>query len=309
MQYLIGLEERLSEMNKKKGTILLFIAAAIGGLGFVLMKNLLDSGFSPIQCVAGRYIFAVAFMCLFYIKELKNITKEELNGGSLMGALLFLLFVMLMEGLKRTTPSVNAFLSCTTAIMVPIILWIGYKKRPDKYVVIGAFMTIFGVAMLSLNEQFEINLGAVLSLGASVMLGMQMVVMDKYVEKCNPARLTIVESVVVMVLSIVSALFSGEAVPKISETDIVMFALAGVLCTFVYFLFISISQKCTSPTTTSIIITSESVFAAFASALFYGETIGLRVVAGGLLIFCAVIIAEAKPNFFTKKELLTNRYK
>lgn len=296
-------------MNKKKGTILLFIAAAIGGVGFVLMKNLLDSGFSPIQCVAGRYLFAVVFMCLFYNKELKNITKEELNGGSLMGALLFLLFVMLMEGLKRTTPSVNAFLSCTTAIMVPVILWIGYKKRPDKYIVIGALMTIFGVAMLSLNDGLEINFGAILSLGAAVMFGMQMVVMDKYVESCNPIRLTMVESIVVMVLSVLSTLFSGKALPPIEKVDIVMFVLAGLFCTFIYFLFQSIGQKYTSPTTTSIIITSESVFAAFASALFYGETIGLRVVAGGLLIFCAVIVAEAKPDFFTKKELLTNRYK
>lgn len=309
MQYLIGLEERLSEMDKKKGTILLFIDAVIGGIGFVLMKNLLDSGFSPIQCVAGRYIFAVVFMCLFYFKELKNITKEELNGGSLMGALLFLLFVMLMEGLKRTTPSVNAFLSCTTAIMVPIILWIGYKKKPDKFIVIGALMTILGVAMLSLNEGLEINLGAILSLGAAVMFGMQMVVMDKYVENCNPVRLTIVESVVVMVLAILSTLFSAEKLPSIAKADIVMFILAGLFCTFIYFLFQSIGQKYTSPTTTSIIITSESVFAAIASAIFYGEAIGLRVIAGGVLIFCAVIIAEAKPNFFTKKELLTNRYK
>jgi len=287
----------------------LFIAAAVGGFGFVAMKNLLDSGFSPIQCVAGRYIFAVAFMCLFYVKELKKITKDELKGGSLMGALLFLLFVMLMEGLKRTTPSVNAFLSCTTAIMVPIILWIGYKRRPDKYIVIGGLMTIVGVALLSLNDGLEINLGAILSLGAAVMFGMQMVVMDKYVANCNPARLTIVESVVVMVLSVVVTMFSGDAVPPFGKMDIVMFVIAGVLCTFIYFLFQSIGQKYTSPTSTSIIITSESVFAAFASALFYGEAIGLRVVAGGLLIFCAVIIAEAKPSFFAKNELLTNRYK
>lgn len=296
-------------MNKKKGNILLLIAAAIGGLGFVFMKSLLDSGFSPIQCVSGRYIFAAAFMFLIYFKELKNITKEEIRGGSLMGALLFLLFVMLMEGLKRTTPSVNAFLSCTTAIMVPIILWIGFKRRPDRFVVIGALMTLMGVAMLSLNERLEINLGAVLSLGASVMLGMQMVVMDRYVQNCNPARLTIVESTVVMVFATLTAIVSGQAVPSIAKADFLMFAAAGILCTSVYFLFISISQKCTSPTTTSIIITSESVFAAFASALFYGEKIGIRVIAGGLLIFGAVVVAEAKPRFFTKKLLLTNRYK
>jgi|GEM_PF-4401950 EamA-like transporter family. len=226
-----------------------------------------------------------------------------------MGVLLFLLFVMLMEGLKRTTPSVNAFLSCTSAIIVPIILWIGYKKRPDRYIIIGAIMTIFGAALLSLNDGLEINLGAILSFGASVMLGMQMVVMDKYVENCNPVRLTMVESVLVMVLSVAAALFSGKAVPSIDKINFVMFFIAGVLCTFVYFLFISIGQKDTSPTSTSIIMTSESVFGAFASAIFYGEAIGLRVVAGGMLIFCAVVVAEAKPDFFAKKELLTNRYK
>lgn len=298
-------------MSKRKGTALLFLAAAMGGFGFVAMKNVLDAGYTPIQCVAIRYIIAVIFMCLFYIKELKRITEKELKGGAVMGILLFMLFFMLMEGLKRTTPSVNAFLSCTTAVIVPFIVWAVFKKRPDIYAVLGALLAVIGVAMLSLNEKMEISLGAVISFGAAVMFAFQIVIMDRYVSQCSPVRLTIVESVVVMILAVAVSLFEHAALPFPKAFDIIMMLVSGIFCTFLYFLFQSIGQKVITPTSASIIITSESVFAAVSSAVFYGEQISFRMLVGCSLIFAAVITAEIKPKFYLNfaGKLLTGKAK
>ena len=55
-------------MNERKGTFLLISAAAMGGVGFIAMKNLLDSGYTSTQCILLRYAIAMVAMCLFYIK-------------------------------------------------------------------------------------------------------------------------------------------------------------------------------------------------------------------------------------------------
>ena len=121
-------------MNSKKGGWLLLLAAAIGGIGFVSMKYLLDGGFTSVQIIAGRFLVAVVCMNLFYWKECKKISHGEWKAGGILGGLLFLLFILMTIGLKYTTPSINAFLTNTPAVDRTLFSWFLLHKRPDKLV-------------------------------------------------------------------------------------------------------------------------------------------------------------------------------
>ena len=80
-------------MSQYKGDFFLLIAAMIGGLGFVFIKYLLEWHFTPFQIIAGRFLIATLFLYVIYHKELRQITIQEWKYGSILGILLFLLFV------------------------------------------------------------------------------------------------------------------------------------------------------------------------------------------------------------------------
>lgn len=75
-----------------------------------------------------------------------------------------------------------------------------------------------------------------------------------------------------------------------------------VLCTFACYYLQTIGQKYTSPQTSSILLTLESVFGTLISVAFYGEQLTLRELAGFALIFIAVIISETKLQFLKRPE-------
>ncbi|WP_405724709.1 EamA family transporter, partial [Anaerotignum sp.] len=91
---------------KNKGDWMLLLAAFIGGGGFISLKYLLDWGYDPFQVIFGRFLMASACMCLVYRNRLQKITKKEWKVGSILGALLAAMFLLMTVGLQYTTPSV-----------------------------------------------------------------------------------------------------------------------------------------------------------------------------------------------------------
>ena len=119
-------------MMKHKGDWLLLLAAFIGGGGFISLKYLLDWGYDPFQVIFGRFLTASVCMCLVYCKRLKRITKEEWRVGSILGALLAAMFLLMTVGLQYTTPSVNAFLVNIPAVIVPFVCWGVFRQKPNR---------------------------------------------------------------------------------------------------------------------------------------------------------------------------------
>ena len=90
---------------KHRGDLLLFLAAFIGGSGFISSKYLLDWGYTPYQVIFGRFLVAALCLGIFYWKAWKNITKSEWKVGSILGLLLAATFLLLTLGLQYTTPA------------------------------------------------------------------------------------------------------------------------------------------------------------------------------------------------------------
>ncbi|MBR6543594.1 MAG: DMT family transporter [Anaerotignum sp.] len=277
---------------KNKGDWLLLLAAFIGGGGFISLKYLLDWGYDPYQVIFGRFLMASAVMCIVYHKRLKKITKKEWKVGTILGALLAAMFLLMTVGLLYTTPSVNAFLVNIPAVIVPFICWGVFKQKPTKNHFIAALMTLIGVCCLSLTSDFRVDLGAALSLLAAVAFSMQMAFLGNLTDGCDSVHIAIVENISTLVVMAVIVTFTGWDMPALTLSSLGNFAFLGGFCTASYFVLQSIGQQITSPNKAAIIITSESIFAAIFSALLYGERMMLRGYAGCIIIFAAMMLAE-----------------
>ena len=77
-------------------------------------------------------------------------------------------------------------------------------------------------------------------------------------------------------------------------------AAEGML-SLIHILLQTIGQKYTSPQTSSILLTLESVFGTLISVVFYHEQLTVRELAGFVLIFAAVLISETKLEFLHRR--------
>ena len=145
-------------MKKYIGEIGLFLTAIVWGMGFVGTKLSLDGGLTPLQLITIRFLIASIFINLIFYKRIKeNISKEAIKCGAILGAFLFIAFVVQTIGLVYTTPSKNAFLTAVNVVIVPFIGFFIYRRKLDRIGVISSLLTL-SIGILSLEKDLSINI-------------------------------------------------------------------------------------------------------------------------------------------------------
>ena len=119
----------------------LLLAATIWGFSFVIVKDSLDY-IGAFYMVAYRYTIAAVTMSLIFIKKWKLLSWEYIRHGALTGLFLFLAYATQTVGCDYTTAGKNAFLTTFYVIMIPVLTWLLFKKRPRFYVFIAAVMSL-----------------------------------------------------------------------------------------------------------------------------------------------------------------------
>lgn len=292
---------KLSNKNKLLGRGSLLTTTLIWGTSFVVLKNTLDS-VSTLYVLAFRFAGAAVLLCVFCLKELKKLDRAYIKGGALMGLCMFLAYVLQTFGLEHTTPGKNAFLTATYCVLAPLIGWGINKKRPDRYNISAALICIVGIGFVSLDGNMGINIGDVLTIGCGVFYALHMLATEKYVEGRNPLLLTMLQFATSGLLAWIFALITEPVPTQIPSNAVISIVYLCVMCSAVCYLLQTIGQKHTPSSEAAVIMTLESVFGVFFSALFYHEKLTLRLLFGFTLIFVAVLISETKLQFLRKKE-------
>ena len=95
-------------------------AAMIWGFSFVIVKNSLDI-VPTIYMLAFRFTIATIALAAIFWKKLKGLNKKIVSEGFILGALLFISYLLQTEGCKYTTAGKNAFLTTVYIIVVPFL--------------------------------------------------------------------------------------------------------------------------------------------------------------------------------------------
>ena len=149
----------------KKGLAIggLILVTVIWGGGFVASDMALES-MKPFQIMMVRFLLASVLMGLVSLGQ-RNRKEEVVNrtgaikAGILMGVALFIGFSLQIIALQYTTPSKNAFLTALNVVIVPFIAFVILKKKIGAKGIIGAILSVIGVALLSLNGNLTLGLG------------------------------------------------------------------------------------------------------------------------------------------------------
>lgn len=276
---------------------LLFLAAFIWGTSFFIMKNTLDA-VPPFWLLVFRFTTGAVLLGLFCWKKWRtHFTRDYLWRGGLFGVFLFIAYTTQTFGLTGTTPSKNAFLTATYCVLVPFLWWAFERKRPDRYNLLAALVCITGMAMVSLSDGLTVGPGEALTMCCGLFYALHIIFTSKGAAKYGVGVLTTLQFATAALLCWVTAPFSAPFPAEVPAGAWLSIAYLCVMCTGVCYLLQTIGQKYTSPQTSSILLTLESVFGTVISVIFYHEQLTVRELTGFVLIFIAVIISETKLEF------------
>lgn len=288
--------------NNRKVTVLasagLMFVTIVWGSAFVVMKNSMDV-IKPTYLLAYRFTIATAGLMIIFRKHVKTMTRADISCGTLLGFLLFISYYFQTYGLKFTTASKNAFITTLYVIIVPFLHWLFNKVKPTKNNIIAACIAVVGLALLSLKGDLTVNFGDFLTFICGFCFALHMVFIDRYTMVYDPIKLTVVQMGSCAVISwLVAFTFEGSC-------DLGVFADRGVLMSVLYlglvssmlcFLLQTVGQTYLSASTSSILLSFESVFGLVFSVIFLSEPVTPRMLVGCGLMFAAAILAEHKSS-------------
>lgn len=290
-------------MKKNNGLvykIALFSAAVIWGSSFFVLKNAVDV-LPPHFVLAVRFTIAFVIMSLICIKRYKNLNRDYLIKGGILGLTLFIAYSLQTLGLQGTTPGKNAFLTAGYCVMVPFFCWIFMKKRPDVFNIVAAVICLVGIGFVSLDGDLTMGMGDALTLASGVFYGLQMIFIPLFAKDKDILLMTLIQFFTVALLMSVTSLIFERPLPDLSaisgDTFFSVLYLALFATTLTVFLQ-NFGQAHTSPMAASLILSLESVFGTVFSLIFYaGEVLTLKLAIGFVLIFISIIISETKLAF------------
>ncbi|MBO4508159.1 MAG: DMT family transporter [Spirochaetaceae bacterium] len=296
-------------MNKKLITFAaasgLILVTIIWGAAFAVVKNSLDY-VPPIYMMAFRFTIAGIVMSLVFIKKLLRIKKDELIHGVGIGVFLFLAYAFQTIGCNYTTAGKNAFLTTVYVILVPFLNWILIKRRPDIFSIIAALLSITGIGLLSLEGDFTMNKGDVLTLICGFCYALQIIFIAQWSQNDDPVLLAIIQIIVAALLSWITAPFiDGDMKWSVlGNKDVILSMLyLGLLSTMVAFALQTICQKYLAPSLAALLMSFEAVFGALSGVIFLGEIIPPRGIVGCALMFFAVVLSETKFSFLRRRKI------
>lgn len=293
-------------MKKIVGPLMLFSASIIWGSSFVVMKNTVDF-FTPGTLLFVRFTLASLFLTIMFFKQIKIYPKNKIFGGIITGFCVFIAYYVQTIGLSYTTPGKNAFLTAIYCAIVPFLIWIFYKKRPDFYHFIAAFMCIAGIGLISLDDTLTINIGDLLTICGGFLYAIHILLIKKYSLEVDGGAFSAIQFYGAAILAlIVSLIFEDLTIitmikPKIFFQIFYLAFFATSLC----MVFQTKGQQTTSECNASLILSLESVFGVLFSVIFYGEVLTLKIFIGFVLIFIAIVTSETKLSFLKNKKLMS----
>lgn len=269
----------------------MILVAILWGSSLVVAKSSMDN-LSPSLLIALRFTIACLLLSTVFCKRLKNIRKDDVKSGAIIGFFLFGAYWIQTLGVSLAMPGKSGFLSSIYCVIVPFTTWMMCGKRPRKQNVFAAVLCVAGIACASITEGFSVSIGDGLAMLCGVFYALHITSVDKYGENRDPALMTILQFGFCAAYAWIATGITGGFPQKWDFSALPQVMYLAVFCTAIALLLQNVGQKYADPSSASIFLSTESVWSVFFSVVFYGEVVSVKMMIGFAMIFAAVLISE-----------------
>lgn len=278
------------------GTLSILTATVIWGSAFVAQSMGMEK-IGPFTFQTARCLMAVVFLlAVIFVSSPSRFSdfwrnRKLWKSGILCGCALFLATSLQQVGLVYTDAGKAGFLTAMYIVLVPI-LGLFLSRKPPKLTIPALILAVAGLYLLSCVGVSSVNPGDILMVGCAFAFAVQITLVDRFAGDLNGLHLNCVQCLTCAVLSAAATILTEQ--PQIP--DIVAcagpIAYAGVLSLGVAYTLQIVGQKRLEPTSASLLMSLESVFAVLSGWLILHETMSGAEIAGCILMFVAVVLAQ-----------------
>lgn len=227
--------------------------------------------------------------------EKKKSRHDLLLGGMICGAIFMVASNLQQYGIESNTSSGKAgFITALYIVIVPL-LGLFFRKRVRPLIWISVVIALGGLYLLCFTPgaslafsdgDFYVFLG-------SLFFSAHILAIDYFTQKVDGIELSCAQFIVMTLLSLVCALlFDRQTTLSDIAAGLPYILYVGVLSSGLGYTLQILAQREGDPTVVSLLLSTESLFAAVSGALILHERLAGREYSGCALMLCAVILAQ-----------------
>lgn len=281
--------------TKKQADLQMLLVTLLWGSSYLFMKEGLGS-IQEINLIALRFGFAFLLLGILFYKKWSYVTVRLVGQGFILGAVLFMAFVFITYGVKRTSTSQAGFLISLSVVFVPLFTSLWGRKLPSRKMAGCIILAVIGISLLTLDQSLSIGSGDLLCILGAMMYAVYIIVSGVMVRKGDAIVLSILQlGFAGGIAFIFSFLFEQPKLPNSSGAWIAVMGLT-ILCSAAAYTLQILAQRHMTSTRAGLIFSLEPVFAAGFAFVFYGERLPWNGFVGACLILSGVLLTEITPR-------------
>lgn len=293
--------------QQRKSSCMLALAAFIWGVAFVAQSVGMDY-VGPFTFNAVRNFIGslVLIPCILFFDRRRADAGETqpqnrktlLIAGIFCGIALAAGSSLQQIGIQYTTVGKAGFITALYIVIVPL-LGIFLRKRIGLFVWIAVALAVGGMYLLCMTESSGIAKGDLFILAGSFAFSLHILIIDHFSPRVDGVRLSCIQFFVCGLICSVPMFTLEQPTMHAILSAWAPILYAGVLSCGVAYTLQVVGQKGCDPTIASLILSLESVFSALAGWVLLHQVLSFREVAGCILVFAAIILAQISPEFLS----------
>ena len=299
------MEKKLDKRGELLHTLALLVCAAIWGSAFVA-QSVGAEYVGAFTFLAVRNWIAVVFLIpVIYVRDTilrkrgrpsvrpANRTQRRclLTGGAACGFFLCAASAFQQVGIRYTTTAKAGFITALYVVIVPI-LSVFFGKSVKSRIWMCVALAVLGLYLLCMRGELSLSFGDGVVLVCAFLFACQIMTVDYFAPQVDTVRLSQTQFLVTALLSTVCMFFFEDLSTDSLIKALPSIAYAGVMSSGVAYTLQIIGQQNLNPAIASITMSLESVFAALAGWIVLGQSMSFRELAGCVLMFAAIILAQ-----------------
>ena len=268
--------------------------------------------FSPSMCPAIIALSSALALLIFSVKNLKHLNKKYFLLAIPTGLFNGLASVMQKIGLQYTTPSQYAFLENLSCVVVPFLMFLFVRKKPNAGKIIACLLCLAGAFVLNFDGgALSFGVGDILCAAAGILYGVNIALTGAFSKDLNSALYVMIQMFTTSAISFATA-FTLNAITvngapieplkfSLNPLFILLLVAFGLLSNAFCWIVRTSAMKKVDATVVSVIMPFSSVVTAVISVIRGNDTLTINLIIGGFLCLCAAILSGFSDSFKSRR--------
>ncbi len=293
--------------NRYLPQLLMVLSSVFWGASFIFTKDLFlsEPAITPTIILVFRMLIAslFTFPILLLSHKLERIQRKHVKYFLLLAlAEPFLYSICETTGIKLLSGSLASIIIATIPLFVPFAMAVVYKERLRVAAVSGVALSLCGIALMSLNDDFSFTvnpIGLLLLAGAVLIAVVYTLILVKVLHHYKPFTITAYQNLIALCYFLpLMLVFDAPNLMQLSYSPrmLLMLAFLGILCSAVAYMFYNYGMRSLGATAASVYNNSIPVFSLLLALLLGQEHFSMMKVVGMAVVLAGLTIAQFKPK-------------